>query len=95
MVAWRGKETVQALFASALLLCAIQLRFFFGTLRSAHGSENDLTMLVTAFQNASVDVKESLFHTSIQSDIVELDHCSLIDLNDTHFWYAPFTCPTI
>lgn len=91
MVGWRGKETVQALFASALLLCAIQLRLSFGTLETAHGSENDLTLAVMTFQDASVDVKESLFHASIQSDIVELEHCSLTDLNYTHFteWAEP------
>jgi hypothetical protein len=88
MVGWRGKVTVQALFASALLLCATQLRLFFGTLEAAHGSENDLIM------PASVDVKESLLsllHTSIQSDVVELEHCSLTDLNYTHFteWAEP------
>jgi hypothetical protein len=91
MFRWRTKETVQVLFASALLLCAIQLRLFFGTLEAVHGSEYDLILPVTTFQNAGLDVKESRFHTSIQSDIVELEHCSLTDLNYTHFteWAEP------
>jgi hypothetical protein len=91
MVGWRGKETVQAFFASALLLCAIQLRLFFGTLKAAHGAENDSTLPVTTFRHASVDVKESLLHNSFQSDIVELEHCSLANLNYTHFteWAEP------
>lgn len=82
---------MQALFASALLLCAIQLRLFFGTLEAAHGAEKDSSLPVSTFQNARVDVKESLLHTSIQSDIVELEHCSLSHLNYTHFteWAEP------